>query len=153
MPSDDGSAQGAVWPLPKFCFSVDFGYGRPMLFTEVSGLESEVRPIEYRSGDSRDFSTIRMPGLRRFGNVTLKKGRVPNDSGFRDWFEQVKLNIIARRTVVISLLDENGAATMIWTLANAWPTKVMGVEARSDGDEIAIETVELAYESTTVSNA
>ena len=72
--ADDGSAQEAVWPLPKFYFSIDLGDGKKQLFSEVSGLQTDVEPIEYRHGDSPVFSPIKMPGLRKVGNVTLKKG-------------------------------------------------------------------------------
>ena len=39
-----------------------------------SGLESEAQVIEYRAGNSAIFSTIKMPGLKKVGNVTMKKG-------------------------------------------------------------------------------
>ncbi len=147
---DDGSARGAAWPLPKFYFDVDFGDGRPQGFSEISGLESDIEPVEYRHGDSKIFSTIKMPGLRSVGNATLKKGVFSQDSIFWDWFNEAQLNIIKRRTVTIRLLDETAAPKMIWTLTNAWPTKVSGTDLRSDSNEVAIETLELAYETLTV---
>jgi phage tail-like protein len=147
--SDDGSAQGAAWPLPKFYFDVDFGDGRPQGFSEISGLESDVKPIEYRHGDSPVFYPIKMPGLGRVGNVTLKKGVFSKDSLFWNWFDEAKLNIIKRRTVTIRLLDETAAPTMTWTLTNAWPTKLTGTDLKSESNEVAIESLELAYETLT----
>lgn len=147
---DDGSAQGAAWPLPKFYFSIDLGDGRPQGFSEVSGLESEVKPIEYRHGDSPVFYPIKMPGLGRVHNVTLKKGVFPKDSIFWDWFNQAQLKVIKRRTVVISLLDEKAEPKMIWTLTNAWPTKVTGTDLKSDSGEVAVESLEIAYETLAV---
>ncbi|MFL6843845.1 MAG: phage tail protein [Allosphingosinicella sp.] len=147
---DDGSAQGAVWPLPKFSFDVDFGDGRPLGFSEISGLESEVTPIEYRHGDSPVFEPIKMPGLGRVGNATLKKGVLSRDSIFWNWFAELQGNIVKRRTVTIRLLDGTGAPTMTWTLTNAWPTKLTGTDLKSESNEVAIETLELAYETLTV---
>ena len=46
----DGSAQDDVWPLPKFYFNIDLGDGKTQGFSEISGLESEVKAIEYRHG-------------------------------------------------------------------------------------------------------
>ena len=56
--ADDGSTQGTTWPLPKFYFNIDLGDGKKQGFSEVTGLESEVKPIEYRHGDSKVFSPI-----------------------------------------------------------------------------------------------
>ena len=44
--ADDGSAQNAIWPLPKFYFSIDLGDGKKLGFSEISGLESDIKPIE-----------------------------------------------------------------------------------------------------------
>ncbi|MBI1763571.1 MAG: phage tail protein [Acidobacteria bacterium] len=151
--ADDGSKQSAsVWPLPKFYFQVNWG-GQVMNFQEVSGLDVEAQPIEYRHGDSPVFSTIKMPGIKKYGNVTMKKGVFKGDQKFWDWFNQIKLNTIKRETVTISLLDETGAPTMVFTLTNAWPTKITGTDLKSDGNEVAIETIELVHEGLTIRNA
>jgi phage tail-like protein len=138
---DDPSA----WPLPKFYFSVQGLPGSPK-FQEVSGLESEAEVIEYRRGGSPVFAPIKMPGLRKIGNVTLRKGVFVSDRSFWTWFEAIKLNAIERATITISLLDESGNPTMVWTLHNAFPTKVTATDLKSDGNEVAIETIELAFE-------
>jgi phage tail-like protein len=90
-----------------------------------------------------------MPGLRIVDSVTLKKGVFTEDSIFWDWYNESKLNIIKRRTVVISLLDEAGTPKMTWTLTNAWPTKMTGTDLKSD-TEVAIETLEIAYATLSV---
>lgn len=60
--ADDGTKQSTtVWPLPKFRFSVDLG-GKPMSFQEVSGLDIEAQPIEYRAVDSKAFSVTKITG-------------------------------------------------------------------------------------------
>jgi phage tail-like protein len=151
--ADDGSAQNAIWPLPKFYFNIDLGDGKLQGFSEISGLETEVKPIEYRHGDSKIFSPIKMPGLRSVGNVTLKKGIFTKDSIFWDWFNQASLNIIKRMTVVINLLDDKSSPKMTWTLTNAWPTKLTGTDLKSDSSEVAIESLEIAYETLAVKAA
>lgn len=141
-----GETENSIWPLPKFYFSVQIG-GRTMSVQEVSGLDTETTPIEYRHGDSPSFYPIKMPGLGRVGNVTLRKGIFVNDTGFWDWYDQIKLNTIARETVVINLLDETANPKMTWTLNNAWPTKITGTDLKSDGNEVAVESLEIAYET------
>ena len=151
--ADDGSAQSTtVWPMPKFYFQVKWD-SEVMSFQEVSGLDVEAQPIEYRHGDSPEFSTINMPGIKKYGNVTMKKGVFKSDNKFWDWFSQIKMNTIKRVPVTISLLDETGAPTMVWTLANAWPTKITGTDLKSDGNEVAIESIEISHEGLTIDNA
>lgn len=151
--ADDGSAQStSIWPLPKFHFQVEWD-SEKVSFQEVSGLDIEAQPIEYRHGDSPQFSTIKMPGIKKSGNVTMKKGIFKSDNKFWDWFNQIKQNTIKRKTITIKLLDEANAPTMIWTLANAWPTKITGTDLKSDGNEVAVETIEIAHEGITIANA
>ncbi len=146
-----GDKQDNVWPLPKFYFQVKIG-DKEVPFQEVSGLDIEAQIIEYRHGNSKEFSTIKMPGIKKTGNVTLKKGIFVKDNGFWDWFNKIKMNTIERQTIVINLLDEAGKPTMIWTLTNAWPTKITGTDMKSDGNEIAVETIEVAHEGLTIAN-
>lgn len=153
MASNDGSAQNNIWPLPKFYFQVDFGNEiGSVSFQEISGLDTESQIIEYRHGDSKVFSPIKMPGLVKTGNVTMKKGVFLKDNNFWDWYSEIKMNTIKRQTVTIKLLDEKGNPTMTWTLANAWPTKITGTDLKSDENEAAIETLEIAHEGLTIAN-
>ncbi|GAB3876927.1 hypothetical protein GCM10028824_35710 [Hymenobacter segetis] len=152
--ADDSSAQSqTIWPLAKFYFQVDgLGGGVGNYFNEVTGLDTETQVIEYRHGNSTNFSTIKMPGLQKVGNVTLKKGIFVKDNKFWTWYNTIKMNTIKRTTVVIKLFDESGKPTMTWTLNNAWPTKITGTDLKSDGNEAVIETLELAYETLTIAN-
>jgi len=143
--------QNGNWPLPKFYFKVNIE-GVEYPFQEVSGLDVETQIIEYRHGDSKQFSTIKMPGLTKFGNVTLKKGIFPNDDSIFKWFSSIKMNTIKRSIIIIKLLDETGQTTMSWTLQNAWPTKISGTDLKSDGNEIAVESIELAHEGIKIVN-
>jgi phage tail-like protein len=150
--ADDGSQQSTnVWPMPKFYFQVKWD-SAVMSFEEVSGLDVESQPIEYRHGDSPVHSTIKMPGLKKYGNVTMKKGVFKGDNKFWDWFNQIKMNTIKRVPVTISLLDEAGKPVMVWTLMNAWPTKITGTDLKAQGNEVAIETIEVAHEGLTIAN-
>lgn len=148
-----GEAQDNVWPLPKFYFSVEVSDLAEATFQEVSGLDVEAQVIEYRHGNSPDFSTIKMPGLKKYGNVTLKKGIFKSDNKFWDWFNKIKMNTIERQPMTIKLLDESGAPTMVWTLKNSWPTKITGTDLKSDGNEVAVETLEIAHEGLTIENS
>jgi phage tail-like protein len=123
-----------------------------MSFQEVSGLDVEAQPIEYRAGDSKAFSAIKMPGIKKYSDVTMKKGVFKSDNKFWDWFNEIMMNTIKRKPVTISLLDESGAPTMVWTLANAWPTKITGTDLKAQGNEVAVETIVIAHEGLTIEN-
>ena len=151
--ADDGSKQStSVWPMPKFYFQVKWD-SQVMSFQEISGLDVQSEEIKYRHGDSPEFSVIKMPGMKKVGNVTMKKGVFKSDNKFWDWFNQIKMNTIKRLPVTISLLDETGAPTMVWTLANAWPTKITGTDLKAEGNEVAIETIEIVHEGLTIGNS
>lgn len=151
--ADDTSAQSpTIWPVPTFYFEVIWD-SQVMSFQEVSGLDVTSQVIEHRSGDSKEFSTVKMPGIAKFGNVTMKKGVCKSDNTFWEWFNQIKMNTIKRVPVTIRLLDVTGAPTMVWTLDNAWPTKITGIDLQADGNEVAIETIEIAHEGLTITNS
>ncbi|MBP5456596.1 MAG: phage tail protein [Paludibacteraceae bacterium] len=148
-----GEVQDNVWPLPAFYFKVEIDDLGEIACKEVSGLNAEAQTIEYRHGNNPEFSTIKMPGLKKNNDVELKKGVFVHDNKFFTWFSEIKLNTIKRRGVTISLLDESGKATMVWKLKNAWPSKVTGVTLKSDGNEAAVEGITLVHEGITVENA
>jgi phage tail-like protein len=145
-----GAAQDTAWPLPKFGFSVTFEDGESVRFQEVVGLESTARPSEYRHGNSPIFEPIKMPGLSAVGSVTMKRGLFANGDKLRQLYNKIQMNTVERGTVVVSLLDEAGAPKMTWTLHNAWPTKITGTDLEPEGNGVAVESVEIAYESLTV---
>lgn len=149
--ADDGSTQGATWPMPKFRFSVNWN-SQTINCQEVTGLEAETQIIEYRHSNSPVYSTIKMPGIAKYGNVTIKKGVFVNDNQFWNWYNQIKMNTILRSTIVIQLLDEAGAPVTTWKLMNAWPVKVSGTDLKSDGNEVAIESIEIAHEGLVIGN-
>lgn len=149
--ADDGSKQGTTWPMPKFRFEVDLGPElKGVAFQEVSGMDLEKQIIEYRQGDNKLFSTEKMPGIAKYGNITMKRGIFVNDNSFWNWFSEIKMNTVKRRTILIKLLDENGKVIMQWTLINAWPTKITSTDLKSDGNEVAIDTIEIAHEQLTI---
>lgn len=132
-------------PLPKFHFQVQWG-GARIGFTEVTGLDKQVEAIEYREGSSPEYSKIKMPGMHKFSNITLKRGTMSGDSDFYKWMRSISLTVADRRDIIISLLNERHAPVMTWKAKNAFPIKVQASDLKSDGNEVAIETLEIAHE-------
>jgi len=137
------------YPLPAFHFRVDWG-GTAISFTEVTGLNIENQVIEYRDGASPKFSMIKMPGLQKFGNITLKRGIFKGDNDYYKWLDTIKLNTIERRDLSISLLNENHDPVFVWKIKNAFPIKVNAGDLGSDKNEVMIETMEIVHEGLTM---
>ncbi len=153
------------YPFPKFYFKVsrpelEFNSVDQIGFTEVSGLDYQSDLIEYRHGSDPNFSKIKMPGLRKFSNVTLKKGVIQGfkdaNSEFFSWVgdgrkdNSIRKRKDYRKNIVITLLDEESNPVVAWTLTNAFPVKVAFTDMKADANEVAVETLELAIEDLAV---
>ena len=141
----------ANYPLPKFHFLVEWA-GARIGFTEITGLSMETEVIEYREGNSPEYNKIKMPGLRKFGNITMKRGTFTCDNDYYKWFDTVKLNTIERRNITITLLNENHEPVVAWKIKNAWPVKIQSPDLKSDANETAIESIEVAHEGLVIEN-
>ncbi|MCY1418309.1 hypothetical protein D9M71_338640 [compost metagenome] len=139
------------YPLPKFHFQVEWG-GARIGFTEISGLDVETEVIEYRDGALREFSKLKIPGMQKYPNVTMKRGVFKSDNDYFNWWNTVSLNTVERRDVIVSLLNEAHEPVMVWKIKNAWPTKIGSTDLKADGNEIAIESIELAHDGLTIQN-
>lgn len=114
-------------------------------FTEVSGITMESDIIEYREGN--DPTHVRkMPGLSKYGNITLKRGFTDNTE-LADWRKTVTSGLTERKDGAIILLDEAGQPALRWEFTNGWPSKLEGATMNSTANEAAIETAEIAVET------
>ena len=119
---------------------------------EKGSVEANRRVIEYREGNSPLYSKIKMPGMRKFSNITLKRGSFNGDNEFYSWFNTVQLDTIERRNITISLLNESHEPVIVWKVNNAWPLKIQSTDLKADGNEVAIESMELAHEGLEIQN-
>lgn len=146
--ADNGSAQSAstqAWPLPSFYFRVSISNIGDISCSDVSGLETEYEEITYRAGDSPVFTKLKMPGLRKAGDLTIKRGISKDGKALLNWVNQVKQNIIQRETMTVSLLDESGSPVKTWEAVNVWP-KNLTREEKADGNAYSFETLVIAHE-------
>jgi phage tail-like protein len=142
------------YPLPAFHFSVDFGGGQ-QAFAEVSGLNIENQAIEYRDGLDPIYSVRKMPGIPKYGNITCKRGIFAKNNAFYEWLNTIKLNKVGdndadRRDITISLLNENHEPVMNWKATRAFPVKIEGPSLKATGNEVAMESIEIAHEGLTI---
>ncbi|MDD5268372.1 MAG: phage tail protein [Methylococcales bacterium] len=134
------------YPIPRFHFQVDWG-GAKISFTEVTGLVMEREKIEYRHSDSLDFSKICIPGMGKISNITLKRGKFEGDFDFNTWLEEIaNERVEKRRDLTIRLLNEKHVPVAAWTATRCFPVKVTAPDLKSDANEIAVESIEIAHE-------
>lgn len=134
------------YPLPRFQFQVDWG-GAKISFMEVTGMDMQVDPIEYRHSDSKDFSKIKMPGMRKYNNITLKRGKFEQDFDFNNWLDEIaNERVNARRDLVIRLLNEKHEPVAVWKATRCFPIKITSPDLKSDANEVAVESIEIAHE-------
>lgn len=113
-------------------------------FSEASELEVEVPPIEYRNG-SEDITVRKVPGQKKFTNITLKRG-ITRDLEFWNWILQAMNGQVNRTDGFIALLDESRQEVMRWNFRRGWPCRYTGPGLNAANNEIAIETLELCHE-------
>ena len=146
------------YPLPKFHFSVEWpGDESRIGFTEVSGLDFETTPIEYREESNPLYNKSKQPGLTKYADITLKRGTfLGNFKFFTEWrktmmFQEGKEKF--RKDVTIKLLDEEHKPVISWRLSKAWPSKIQSTDLKADGNEVAIETMVLVHEGLSIVEA
>ena len=114
-------------------------------FTEISGLEVEIKPIEYRNGNE-DITVRKEPGLKTQSNLVCKRGAT-GDVEFWNWIQDALDGNVVRTEGAVILNDENQVEVMRWTFARGWPCKYTGPTFNAANNEIAMETLEICIES------
>ena len=139
----------AGYPNAKFRYRVEIEGVAAGGFTEVTGSDITIDPIEYREGDMTSETPMKVPGLKKYGNLTFKQGIADNKAMY-DWIAQLLTpGMIVRKTITITLLNEAQQPAASWQAINAWPTKYTAPDFNSTADEIAIETMEVVHEGLT----
>ncbi len=118
-------------------------------FKECSGLDSTIKAVTYREGTDPTLAQRQIPGLQSFSNIVLKRG-FSQDNALWEWHKLALEGQVQRRTISIILRDEQGNDKIWWNIKNCWPTKWTGPALDAAGDNIAIETLELAHEGISV---
>jgi len=118
-------------------------------FSEVSNIAQKQEIVEYRAGNAKTSFSAKLTGRSSFDNVTLKRGYVKDDRLWR-WSENLKNGVPDRRNVTITLKDEARNAVMSWGLEGTWVVSIMGPGFNAMGNDVAIESVELAVENVTM---
>ena len=138
-------------PYTQFNFLVDLGTGTtdgPQAgFQEVSAISTEVAVVEYRNGNSKENSVIKITGLNKATDVTMKRG-VIGSLDLYNWLNEIRNgNQSAFRTVTVQLQNEDHTQVVqTWKLLRARIVKLTSGPFNARGSDVAIEEIVLAYE-------
>ncbi len=131
-------------PLLSFNFTVESGGVLQAYFNECTGLNTEVQPVEYRNGN--EAATMRkIPGLVKFGNITLKRG-VSESPDFIDWVQKAVDGDVQRMSLSIIVMDELKEEKLRYNLEEAWPSKFIGPDLKAGDNSVAMESLEIVCE-------
>ena len=154
------------YPLTKMNFLVSVkDVSGVAAFNEVTGVEASVDVIEFRQGNAGSLAPVKIQGLVKHGNVTLKMGYT-REQDFKVWVSNCvneRRKETPRRDVTIEIIDigpqspqknvmESIDKKLIWILKDAWVTKYTGPDLNASTSEVAIESVEIAYEELVIPN-
>ncbi len=146
------------WTKMHFLVTLQNVASAQAAFSEATGMEATIDVIEFRQGNSKSFSPMKVPGLVKHGNVTLKYGYTASNE-FRNWASRCVADTrgaaMDRQKVLIELLDVTnglseavvkGSTTNQYILEDAWVCKYTAPDLNATQSEIAIETLEIAFE-------
>jgi phage tail-like protein len=133
-----------VDPYMNFNFLVEIDGITRAAFHECSGFDSTIDIVEHREG-GENTTLHKLPGLTKYSNIVLKWG-MTDDTMLYDWHRRTVLGTVERKTGSIVLLDRKGEEKARWNFIDAWPSKYDGPDFNAEGNDVAIETLELAHE-------
>ena len=134
-----------VQPYRNFNFRVEIDGIAEAQFSEVVVPTASITVVEYREGADKTSLTRKLPGRRSVSNAVLRRG-VTTDLSLYQWFRAVSQGDFQPRNALIVLLDASRQDVRRWLLRDGWPVKYEGPTLQAKGNEVTIESIELACE-------
>jgi phage tail-like protein len=136
-------------PYRSFNFRVEIDGVSLASFSEVSGLTADGDSVDYREGTDARNTVRKLIGLRKYSNITLKKGYT-NNAELWNWYTNILNGMADRRSGSIILMNEAHEDVMRWNIQDAWINKIEGPSFKASGNEVAIESMDLIHEGITL---
>jgi phage tail-like protein len=154
MPSND-----PVYPYSAFNFSVEIGVPDISVskvcqasFSECDGLEMTMDVKTIREGGN-NTKQIRLTGPVGYGSLTLKRGMTSDDFDLWKWFSAVQRNPSLRVDADIVMYSADHQPRVHIQLERCIPVKLKAPPLNAKDGAVAVEELQLAYESLTVEPA
>ena len=132
-------------PYLAFNFLVEMGGLVVGGFTEVTGLQLEVKVEDYQEGGVNGYTHKLAGPINYPNNLILKRGVMGIDPWW-GWIESVNQGQIVRQIISVVLLDTAGSETRRWIFKNAYPVRWAGPELNADTNGVALESIELVHQ-------
>jgi phage tail-like protein len=142
------------YPLPAFHFKLVFSKmpGADTSFQEVSGVSSEIDVQEVVEGGENRF-VHRLPKGVKHPLLNLKRGVAGITSPLVIWCKSILegdlIKPIKTQNIAVFLLDHAQIPVRGWGFTKAYPVKWEVDSFNSTKNEVAIETIQLSYNSST----
>ena len=141
-------------PYRNFKFRVKWDGRYVAGVTEVSGLNRPAEVVKHSSAPSRS-SARKVPGLRKSGDVTLKRG-VTHDREFETWATNFAVSGTGRsrpnlkkfrRNIIINVFNEAGRISLSYKLRKCWVSEIQAIaDLDANANAVAIESIKLENE-------
>jgi phage tail-like protein len=132
-------------PYRGYNFRVELDNTSVASFRECSGLSMNTDSVDYREGTDTPLSVRKLTGLRKFSNLTFKRGFTENEDLW-NWYKNVLNGVSDRRNGAVVLQDEEHNDVVRWNFTNAWICKWEGATMNATSNDVAIETIEICPE-------
>jgi len=132
-------------PYRAFNFRIEFDNLTAASFSECSGLTADGDAVDYREGTDAENHVRKLTGLRKYSNITLKRGYTQN-AELWTWYANILNGVQDRRSGHIILMDEGHNDVLRWSVSNAFINKLEAPSFKASGNEVAIESCELVHE-------
>jgi phage tail-like protein len=124
-------------------FMVMFAGLEGMTFTACDGLEAEYETETYKEGGNPGH-THRLPLRLKYKNVKLTRPVDLDSFRVGMWFQSVQFYKFPLAGM-IKLFDSSNMPVITYTFTGVFPIKYTGPRLKADGNEVALETLELAH--------
>ena len=132
-------------PFRGYNFRIELEKTPVAAFRECSGLSLTTDDVDYREGTDQPLSVRKLTGLRKYTNITLKRGYTDNKDLW-NWYKNILNGVTDRRNGAIVLQDEQHNDVLRWEFENGWICKWEGPTLNATGNDVAIENIEICHE-------
>lgn len=132
-------------PYRGYNFRLEIANSTVAGFSECGGLTFDTDSVDYREGTDPRLSVRKLMGLRKFANISLKRGYTDNKELWT-WYKNILNGTADRRSGAIVLQDELHQDVLRWNWEDGWLTKYEGPAFSAHTNDVTIEHIEIAVE-------
>ena len=129
----------------RFSITID-GY-EIAAFSELAGITTEVKPVDFLESTDKEVIFKKLPGQRVPPHIVLKRGK---NAGMElwAWHEAVLQGdiVAARKSASLVMYNTDGKPVARYHMEHAWPAKIEIGALKAGASEVLMETVTIVCE-------